>query len=416
MSGASHGSLAAHRAANCAAIVTDARRYNRDACPSADAARWHLGGARLPLSSAGSGRRTRSSSAPRCPVSRAVSTSRQLADARNARRRRIAARRPRRPALVALARPVPARRLRCAARARLDAARAGRQSAFRGRRRAAAPIRLPAVRAARRRHGEPGRARRRCRAALRLVRRFPAAGTRAGGAGATAARRISRCGPDCRSRSCAASRPTHDDVLGPGDMLYLPPSFAHDGMAVDPCMTYSIGFRAPATNELATAFLDWLRDRLALDGRYADPGPSRHRASPHGSTRRCSAAARRCSRAIRWDRADADRFLGTLPLRAEAVGLLHAAGSDRCRAGRSARARAARACGSIARTQLLYDDALSIRQRRRAALAGAGGATLRRLANDARTAGDARSRARAADALRLMYDWYRHGYLHPDAA
>src|SRR5262252_1131975 len=55
--------------------------------------------------------------------------------------------------------------------------------------------------------------------------------------------------------------PRHRAVLGPGDMLYLPPSFAHEGVAIEPCMTYSIGFRAPAANELAVAFLDWLRDR-----------------------------------------------------------------------------------------------------------------------------------------------------------
>ena len=36
----------------------------------------------------------------------------------------------------------------------------------------------------------------------------------------------------------------HDDVLAPGDMLYLPPQYAHDGVAVDACTTYSIGFRA----------------------------------------------------------------------------------------------------------------------------------------------------------------------------
>ena len=99
-------------------------------------------------------------------------------------------------------------------------------------------------------------------------------------------------------------------MLGPGDMLYLPPSFAHDGTAVDACMTYSIGFRAPAANELATAFLDWLRDGLALAGRYADPDlrasgePARIGATMQ---RRCAAMLA----AIRWDRDDADRFLGT---------------------------------------------------------------------------------------------------------
>ncbi|WP_018077723.1 cupin domain-containing protein [Thiobacillus denitrificans] len=60
-------------------------------------------------------------------------------------------------------------------------------------------------------------------------------------------------------------------VLGPGDMLYLPPHVAHYGVAVDACMTYSIGFRAPTAEELAHGFLMHLQDTLALEGRYADP-------------------------------------------------------------------------------------------------------------------------------------------------
>ena len=41
-----------------------------------------------------------------------------------------------------------------------------------------------------------------------------------------------------------------DEVLGPGDMLYLPPGFAHHGVAVGPCLTYSIGFRSPSLGEM----------------------------------------------------------------------------------------------------------------------------------------------------------------------
>jgi len=45
-----------------------------------------------------------------------------------------------------------------------------------------------------------------------------------------------------------------DEVLGPGDMLYLPPGFAHHGVAVTPCLTYSVGFRAPSFGELWKSF------------------------------------------------------------------------------------------------------------------------------------------------------------------
>lgn len=45
-----------------------------------------------------------------------------------------------------------------------------------------------------------------------------------------------------------------DEVLGPGDMLYLPPNFAHHGVAVTPCLTYSIGFRSPCMGEVWSSF------------------------------------------------------------------------------------------------------------------------------------------------------------------
>lgn len=60
-------------------------------------------------------------------------------------------------------------------------------------------------------------------------------------------------------------------VLEPGDMLYLPPHYAHDGIAVGECMTYSIGFRAPSYQELGEAFLQFMAESVDLTGRYADP-------------------------------------------------------------------------------------------------------------------------------------------------
>src|SRR6185436_3904772 len=68
--------------------------------------------------------------------------------------------------------------------------------------------------------------------------------------------------------------PEEEHVLEPGDMLYLPPRWAHDGVAVGECQTYSIGFRAPSQAELAREVLQ----RLAEDSEeavgeslYADP-------------------------------------------------------------------------------------------------------------------------------------------------
>ncbi|MGI0116409.1 JmjC domain-containing protein [Zooshikella sp. RANM57] len=60
-------------------------------------------------------------------------------------------------------------------------------------------------------------------------------------------------------------------VLEPGDMLYLPPGLAHNGIGMDDCMTFSVGFRAPSAAEVITHFSDYIADNLSEDMRYADP-------------------------------------------------------------------------------------------------------------------------------------------------
>lgn len=63
----------------------------------------------------------------------------------------------------------------------------------------------------------------------------------------------------------AEFEPEEEFVLEPGDMLYLPPRYAHDGIAEGECMTYSIGFRAPARAELAQELLVRLSEDAAED-------------------------------------------------------------------------------------------------------------------------------------------------------
>lgn len=62
-------------------------------------------------------------------------------------------------------------------------------------------------------------------------------------------------------------RPEQEWLLEPGDMLYLPPKWAHDGVAEGECMTASVGFRAPAAVELA-------RDLLQCAAECLAPGPT----------------------------------------------------------------------------------------------------------------------------------------------
>ena len=64
-------------------------------------------------------------------------------------------------------------------------------------------------------------------------------------------------------------------VLEPGDMLYIPPGVAHDGVAETDCMTYSIGFRAPSHAEILVHFTDYLAHHLSDDQRYGDAGLNR---------------------------------------------------------------------------------------------------------------------------------------------
>jgi 50S ribosomal protein L16 3-hydroxylase len=66
--------------------------------------------------------------------------------------------------------------------------------------------------------------------------------------------------------------PEDEWVLEPGDMLYLPPGVAHHGVALEECLTYSIGFRAPSGVELAGGLLERLVRAPAPQARYRDPG------------------------------------------------------------------------------------------------------------------------------------------------
>jgi len=69
-------------------------------------------------------------------------------------------------------------------------------------------------------------------------------------------------------------KPEMEWVLEPGDMLYLPPRYAHDGIAEGECMTWSIGFRSPQAGELARELLQSLADEageLVGDAVYRDP-------------------------------------------------------------------------------------------------------------------------------------------------
>jgi 50S ribosomal protein L16 3-hydroxylase len=77
---------------------------------------------------------------------------------------------------------------------------------------------------------------------------------------------------DVELKQLAHFEPTHEWLLEPGDMLYLPPGVPHDGVAFGgPCMTFSIGMRAPSQAELTGDLADYIAEQLPEELRYADP-------------------------------------------------------------------------------------------------------------------------------------------------
>jgi 50S ribosomal protein L16 3-hydroxylase len=68
--------------------------------------------------------------------------------------------------------------------------------------------------------------------------------------------------PDLPVRILANFQPTEEWLLEPGDMLYLPPLWGHDGVAEGECMTCSVGFRAATATQLAQELLHQIADEL----------------------------------------------------------------------------------------------------------------------------------------------------------
>lgn len=64
---------------------------------------------------------------------------------------------------------------------------------------------------------------------------------------------------------------SHEWVLEPGDVLYLPPNVPHYGLAETECLTLSIGMRAPGVGEMLGSWANARIEQLDDAQRYADP-------------------------------------------------------------------------------------------------------------------------------------------------
>jgi 50S ribosomal protein L16 3-hydroxylase len=205
---------------------------------------------------------------------------------------------------------------------------------------------------------------------------------------------------DAPLKLIAGFRAEREVVLEPGDLLYLPPGWGHDGVALDACVTYSIGFRAPRGGELAAAFLDHLHERGLPDAAYRDPW-LRPAARPAQISRELAAFARTQLARIRWGHADVEEFLGRyLSTPKPNVVFKRLAG----------RIPALSRCDVIldSKTQMLYlnsrffvnGDALQTTRSQRKALAA--------LADRRQAPGRVLARAGLG---RLILEWHRSGYL-----
>jgi 50S ribosomal protein L16 3-hydroxylase len=207
-------------------------------------------------------------------------------------------------------------------------------------------------------------------------------------------------------RLIAGFRESEDLTLEPGDMLYLPPGWGHEGTAIGACQTYSIGFRAPGGIELSAAFLDFLHERGFADTPYGDAGrePARHPAliDPHMIDH-----AVRILGSIRWNRADVADFLGRYLSEPKQHVVFHPPGRLRGRAAfmrrlASAQVRLDPRTRMLAQGARIYANGTGFSVDRRAR------AALHELADRREVAGARVAHPPAAD---LIFDWYRQGFL-----
>lgn len=61
-----------------------------------------------------------------------------------------------------------------------------------------------------------------------------------------------------------------DEVLAPGDLLYVPPGLSHYGVAEDDCLTFSFGFRMPNLSEMIDQVSDKFAENFLLKNPLAD--------------------------------------------------------------------------------------------------------------------------------------------------
>lgn len=199
--------------------------------------------------------------------------------------------------------------------------------------------------------------------------------------------------------------PTEEWVLGPGDMLYVPPRWGHDGVAEDECMTCSIGFRTPMGTELARELL-----QRVLDDVEADPDEPHFRDPPRSAT---ETPARMPPALDAFARKAVDRLLKEPTQLARALGEVMTEPKPQVWFEAGPERDAGTGLRLDRRTRMMYDDHHVFINGESFNAAGRDATLMRELA-DARQLASARCRKLSPDAQAVVADWVAQGWAHDD--
>jgi 50S ribosomal protein L16 3-hydroxylase len=203
-------------------------------------------------------------------------------------------------------------------------------------------------------------------------------------------------------------RPEQEFILEPGDMLYLPPGVAHEGVAESECLTWSIGFRAPSDRELVAGFLDFLDQRIDAPGRYRDPGVRAARHAGEVPAPMVDHFEKAIARAMRWSRPDLREYAGRYLSEPKNNAVFTAPRPALARAAFERRA-ARMGLRLDPRSRLLFSGTMFFMNGEAARGSARAAPGLRRLADQRKLAGPVRAPGAFWDTA---HAWYLQGFVH----
>ena len=207
--------------------------------------------------------------------------------------------------------------------------------------------------------------------------------------------------PDVPLKILSHFEPEEEHLLNPGDMLYLPPGWAHDGVAVgDDCMTYSVGFRVPQRGGLVGELLQRMAEEFDDEVLYRDPGQTATDTPAAMPAALADFAFEGMQRLL--------RERGSL---ACALGEVMTEPKPQVWFEEPAQAWTPTALVLDRRTRMMYDEQRVFINGESFRAGGADARLMRRLADQRRL--NARDLARASVAAQaLLQDWFEAGWLH----